>query len=113
MTTASAIKRLAVTEGRRRKRRVIGVSKLALVLAKVEMRRGFVAHGILHEFAMAVGAQVIALTLVNILADVIGIFVIKPLENLVKLQQMVAVIIQLFPVNRIDLGLNFEPHDIA
>jgi len=62
---------------------------------------------------MTVRAKVVALTLINILAYVIGIFLIKPFEDLVKFQQMVAVVIQFFAVDGIDHCLNFKTNHIT
>ena len=141
---------MAVMEGRRRKRRVIGVtsawkrlqaeggpkngtwhpwrcnkgsprmreqgrgrSERGLILAKAQMDRRFVSHGILHELAMTVWAQVVALTLVNLFTHIIRIFIVKPFENLVKFQEVIAIVIGLFAVDRIHLGLNLKPNHVA
>jgi len=77
------------------------------------MGGSFTTDGVLHEFAMAVGAQVVALTLVDVFTHVIGIFVIEPFQDLVKFQQMIAIIVQLVTIDRVDLCLNFEPNHIA
>ena len=77
------------------------------------MRRNFATDRILQELAMTIGTEVETLTLINIIADAIVVFVVKPFEDLVEFQQMVAIVIQFFAIGGIDHGLDFKTNHIA
>ena len=80
---------------------------LGSVLAETKLRRGFAGDWILHELAVAFGAKVEPAPLINLFADEASLFLVKSLEDLVDLEQMVAVVIDFVHLDRIHDRLHF------
>ncbi len=86
----------------------------ALVAAKAERCfGGFAAQGILDEFATAFGAKIESQLLVDIVADLIVVGVIKTFQNILYLFEMIAIVVGVIGGCRIKRGVDLDFDDVT
>src|SRR5690606_3497796 len=94
---------------------VVGVSvfKWRLIGAETDLSVQVAADRIEHKLAIALGAEIKRAAMEALVHRVLVVAVVQAFENVLNFREVIAVVVALVELNRLDGGVNFQFHDVT
>jgi hypothetical protein len=83
-----------------------------LILAEPKVGTPFMPHRVLDELSVTIGTEIVAASLVQLVADRFVLDIVEPFQDFLYFQQMVAIILEFVDFQRFHGSLYFQPHHV-